>query len=235
MRITMIGHSSILIETAGKKILTDPYWSKRGNPVYARVGIPAASRQELKDVDCVLISHGHFDHVDGKYLRMIGSTPVLSPKATRWLIKLYGGRNVIGIKAGESIHIGEASITAVPAAHLIAAAGFIIKSENRCVYFSGDTFYRQFMQDIGRTFQLDAAVMPVTTYRIPMTMDEKQAVRAMRVLKPAVIIPIHLGLKPRSPFLRTNQTPEHFAQRVRESGASAKVVILREGESHTLH
>jgi L-ascorbate metabolism protein UlaG (beta-lactamase superfamily) len=77
-------------------------------------------------------------------------------------------------------------------------------------------------------------MMPVTTYGIPMTMDEKQAVRAVRVLKSPIVIPIHLGLRPRSPFLRTNQTPEHFAQRVSESGESAKVVILREGASHTL-
>jgi L-ascorbate metabolism protein UlaG (beta-lactamase superfamily) len=234
MRITMIGHSSILIETAGKKILTDPYWSKWGNPVYARVGIPAKSRQELKDIDCVLISHGHFDHVDRKYLRMIGATPVITPKSTRWLIKLFGGRNVIGIKAGENIDIGEAIITAVPASHLIATVGFVIKSENRYIYFSGDTYYRSFMQDIGHTFQLDVAMMPVTTYRIPMTMGEKQAVQAVQVLKPAVVIPVHLGLRPRSPFLRTDQTPEHFTQRVKESGSPTKVIILREGESFTL-
>jgi L-ascorbate metabolism protein UlaG (beta-lactamase superfamily) len=234
MRITMIGHSSVLIETAGKKILTDPYWSKWGNPAYARLGIPAKSRQELKDVDCVLVSHAHFDHVDRKYLRMIGDTTVITPKSTRWLIKLFGGRNVSGIKAGENINIGEITIRAISAFHLIATVGFVITSEKRNIYFSGDTYYRPFMQDIGHMFQLDAAMMPVTTYRIPMTMGEKQALQAVRVLKPAVVIPIHLGLKPRSPFLRTDQTPEHFAQRVRESGASTKVVILREGESHTL-
>jgi L-ascorbate metabolism protein UlaG (beta-lactamase superfamily) len=234
MRITMIGHSSILIETAGKKILTDPFWSKWGNPVYARVDIPAKSRQELKDVDCVLISHGHFDHVDRKYLRMIGATHVITPKSTRWLIRLFGGRNVSGIKEGESINIGEITITAVQAAHLIATTGFVIKSENRQIYFSGDTYYRPFMQDIGRRFQLDVAMMPVTTYRIPMTMGEKTAVQAVRVLKPAVVIPIHLGLKPRSSLLRTTQTPEHFRQRVKESGQATKVVILQAGESYTL-
>jgi L-ascorbate metabolism protein UlaG (beta-lactamase superfamily) len=234
MRITMIGHSTVLIETDGKKILTDPYWGKWGNPAYARLGIPAKSRHELSDVDGVLISHDHWDHVDGKYLRMLGDTPVIVPKPTRWLIKLFGGRNVLGITAWESSHIGEVTITAVPAAHLTATVGFVLKSENRQIYFSGDTYYRPFMQDIGREFQLDVALMPVTTYRIPMTMGEKQAAQAVQALKPAVVIPIHLGLRPRSPVLRTDQTPERFAQRVRESGASTKVVILREGESYTV-
>jgi L-ascorbate metabolism protein UlaG (beta-lactamase superfamily) len=230
----MIGHSTVLIEADGRKILTDPYWGKWGNPAYARLGIPAMSRHELSDVAGVLISHGHWDHVDGKYLRMLGDTPVIVPKPTRWLIKLFGGRNVSGITAWESICIGKITITAVPAVHLTATVGYVLQSENKQVYFAGDTFYHPFMQDLGRKFQLDVALMPVTTYRIPMTMDEKQAVQAVQVLKPAVVIPIHLGLKPRSPFLRTGQTPEHFAQRLRENGAATKVVILKEGESYTL-
>jgi L-ascorbate metabolism protein UlaG (beta-lactamase superfamily) len=234
MRITMIGHSSVLIETAGKKILTDPYWSKWGNPAYARVGVPAKLRSELKDVDCVLISHGHFDHVDRKYLRMIGETPVITPQSTRWFIRLLGGRNVSGIRSGEHINIGDVAVSAVPASHLVPTVGFIIKSENRQIYFSGDTYYKPFMEDIGRAFKLDVALMPVTTYRIPMTMGEKQAVKAVQALKPATIIPIHLGLRPRSPFLRTNQTPEHFAQLVKERGIPADIVILREGESYSL-
>lgn len=234
MQLTMIGHSSVLIETAGKKILTDPYWSMCGNPVYARVGTPAKTRQEMKDIDCVLVSHIHFDHVDKDYFRMIGDVPVISPKSTRWMLRLIGGRKIIGIKAGETLDIGDVSITAVPASHLIATTGFVIKSDNRTLYFSGDTFYRAFMKRIGETFQLDVALMPVTTYRIPMTMGEKQAIKAIQVLKPEVIIPIHLGLTPRLPFLRTNQTPEHFAQRVSESGASTRVVILREGDSYSL-
>jgi len=234
MRITMIGHSTVLIETDGKKILTDPYWGKWGNLAYARLGIPAKSRQELREVDGVLISHDHWDHVDGKYLRLLGDTPVIVPHPTRWIFKLLGGRNVSGIKVWESITIGEITITAVPAVHMTIAMGYVLQSENKRVYFSGDTFYSHFMHDLGRKFQLDVALMPVTTYRIPMTMGEKQAVQAVRVLKPAVVMPIHLGIKPRSPLLRTNQTPEHFAQRLDENGIATKVVILREGESYTI-
>jgi len=234
MRITVIGHSTVLIEADGKKILTDPYWGKWGNLAYARLGIPAKSRQELSAVDAVLISHDHWDHVDGKYLRLLGDTPVIVPHPTRWLIKLLGGRNVSGIKVWESISIGGIAITAVPAVHLTATVGYVLESENRRVYFAGDTFYRSFMGDLGRKYQLDVALMPVTTYRIPMTMGEKQAVQAVQVLKPAVVIPIHLGIKPRSFLLRTDQTPEHFAQRLAESGIATRVVILRDGESYAV-
>jgi L-ascorbate metabolism protein UlaG (beta-lactamase superfamily) len=234
MRITMIGHSTVLIEADGKKILTDPYWGKWGNLAYARLGIPAKSRQELREVDGVLISHDHWDHVDGKYLRLLGNTPVIVPQPTRWIFKLLGGRNVSGIKVWESITIGEITITAVPAVHMTIAMGFMLQCKNKRIYFAGDTFYSPFMQDLGRKFQFDVALMPVTTYRIPMTMGEKQAVQAVRVLKPTVVIPIHLGIKPRSPLLRTNQTPEHFEQRLDENGIESKVVILQEGESYTI-
>jgi len=158
----------------------------------------------LTAVDGVLISHNHWDHVDGKYLRLIGHTPVIVPQPTRWLFKLMGGRNVSGLKVWESITIGEITITAVPAIHMTVAMGYVLQSENKRVYFAGDTFYSPFMQDLGRRFPLGAALMPVTTYRLPMTMGEKQAVQAVRVLKPTVVIPIHLGIKPRFPLLRTN-------------------------------
>jgi L-ascorbate metabolism protein UlaG (beta-lactamase superfamily) len=234
MRFTMIGHSTILIETDGKKILTDPFWGMWGNPAYARVGVPAKTRQELSDVDGVLISHAHWDHVDGKYLRLIGDTPVIVPQLTRWLFKLLGGRNLFGIKAWASMDLNGITITAVPAAHLTATVGYILQSENKQVYFAGDTFYRPFMEEIGSKYQLDVALLPVTTHRIPMTMGEKDAVQAVQALKPTVVIPIHLGINPRSPLLRTGQTPEHFAQRLEEKEMKVRVAILREGESYTI-
>ena len=87
------------------------------------------------------------------------------------------------------------------------------------------------MEEIGQWFQLDAALIPVTTFRIPMTMGEKRAVRAVRDLAPAVVIPIHLGVRPRSPLLRTSHTPEGFQRRVEKTGLDAQAIILREGES----
>jgi L-ascorbate metabolism protein UlaG (beta-lactamase superfamily) len=87
------------------------------------------------------------------------------------------------------------------------------------------------MAQIGERFQLDVALMPVTTFRIPMTMGEKGAVRAARDLRPSVIIPIHLGVQPRSPLMRTKHSPEGFRQRLREAGLETTVVILRDGES----
>lgn len=119
----------------------------------------------------------------------------------------------------------------MPAVHTTVSVGFVMEAGGEQVYFAGDTYYRPFMVEIGRKFQIDIALMPVTTYRLPMAMGERHAVQAAHALSPAVIIPIHLGITPRSPLLRTNQTAEGFRQRLATSGSEANVVILREGES----
>jgi L-ascorbate metabolism protein UlaG (beta-lactamase superfamily) len=73
--------------------------------------------------------------------------------------------------------------------------------------------------------------MPVSTYRIPLTMGEKGAVKAARDLRAGTVIPIHLGVQPRSPLLRTGQSPEGFEQRLREAGLHTEVVHLEDGDT----
>jgi L-ascorbate metabolism protein UlaG (beta-lactamase superfamily) len=73
--------------------------------------------------------------------------------------------------------------------------------------------------------------MPVTTFRIPMTMGEAAAVKAVRALNPKTVIPIHLGITPRSPLLRTKHSPEGFTRRLRAAGLNVEVKVLHDGES----
>jgi len=232
MKITMIGHSTVLIEVAGTRILTDPYFGLHGNPAYARPRPPARTREELSNVDLVLVSHNHFDHVDRRFLRALPqSVPVLAPAASAWMTRLKGGRNVTGLKPWERRAFAAVSITAVPARHVTFTVGYIVEAESKHVYFAGDTYLAGFMERIGREFRPDVALIPVTTFRIPMTMGETQAVEAVRRLAPDVVIPIHLGIKPRSPLMRTSDTPEGFRERAQQAGLSAKIVLLQEGES----
>ena len=232
MKITMIGHSTVLIEVAGKRILTDPWFGRWGDPAYARLRPPAQTREQLRDVELVLVSHNHFDHTDRRFLRSLPeSTPVLAPRMTAWMTRFKGGKNVTGLSPWTKFEFGEISITVVPARHITFTIGYVIAAEGKQVYFAGDTYFAGFMEKIGREFHLDVALMPVTTFRIPMTMSEKSAVRAAQMLSPKTIIPIHLGIRPRSPLLRTSQTAEGFQERLRHAGLPINVVILREGET----
>jgi L-ascorbate metabolism protein UlaG (beta-lactamase superfamily) len=232
MKVTMIGHSTVLIEIAGKKILTDPYFGTWGNLAYKRIAPPFKTREEMESVDLVLVSHNHWDHTDSRFFRTLAADlPVVAPRAAAWITRAKGARNVVGLGRWEQRQFGSVAVTAVPALHMGLPGGFVIEAEGKSIYFAGDTYFGGFMKEIGAKFRLELALMPVTTFRIPMTMGEKSAVRAVEALSPRTIIPIHLGILPRSPLLRTGQTPEGFSKRVRDAGLKTGVVILREGES----
>ncbi len=234
MKITMIGHSTVLIEAAGMKILTDPYFGSWGNLAYKRTAPPFKSREEMAGVDLVLLSHTHWDHTDSRYFRALApSIPVVTRRAAAWLTRLQGAQNMVGLTPWQSQDFGAVRVTVTPAYHLAIPCGFVLEAEGKAVYFAGDTYYGGFMKQIGARFRLDLALMPVTTFRVPMTMGEKSAARAVEALHPRTVIPIHLGIQPRSPLLRTGQTPERFGQRLRNAGSETEVVILHEGESWT--
>jgi L-ascorbate metabolism protein UlaG (beta-lactamase superfamily) len=232
VKISMIGHSTVLIEMAGLRILTDPYFGLRGNLAYSRPKPPSCKREHVIGVDLVLVSHNHFDHTDRAYFRALpATTPILAPSKTCWVTRLKGGQNVSGIAPWQQQQFRGITITAVPAWHSTITHGFILQSQGTTLYFAADTYYGKFMKRIGQDFKPDVALMPVTTYRIPLTMGESSAVAAARDLSPRVIIPIHLGIKPRSPILRTAQTPTRFAERLRQAGIASTVTQLNEGES----
>jgi L-ascorbate metabolism protein UlaG (beta-lactamase superfamily) len=234
MQITMIGHSTVLFEIDGMKILSDPYFGTWGNPAYKRLAPPSMTREEIGSVDLVLVSHNHFDHRDRRFLSNLPeNVPVAAPAGVTWLTRMHGVRNPQGMRKWEKKRFGAVDVTAVPALHMALTRGFVLEGEGKQIYFAGDTFFRPFMAEIGKRFQLDVALMPVTTFRIPMTMGEKGAARAARDLGASTIIPIHLGLQPRSPLMRTGHSPEGFRKRIQEAGLDTKVVILREGDRWT--
>ena len=231
MQMTMVGHSTVLVEGAGMRLLTDPWFGTAGNLAYARLRPPAFRREELQDVAAVLVSHGHFDHTDRRYLRALDrSVPVLGPSGSLALAHFKGARNFQPMRPWERRKIGQVAVTAVPALHLARAIGFVLELDGVCTYFAGDTYHRPFMAEIGRRFRIDVALMPVATFRLPMTMGNRGAVAAVRDLAPATVIPIHLGIAPRSPLLRTAQSVGSFVTQLRQAGSSAEVVHLREGE-----
>jgi L-ascorbate metabolism protein UlaG (beta-lactamase superfamily) len=192
MNIRMIGHSTLLIESGGFIMITDPYFGTWGHIAYRRLNPPALSREQVNKVHLVLISHSHWDHVDRAYLRSLpDEVPVLVPALSQVMMRLLGAKRVIGVRAWQSHRFGaNVTITPVPAAHWTFTVGFAIQVEDKSVYFAGDTFYSSAMIEVGRRFRLDAALMPVTTFRIPMTMGENGAVRAAQALQPTAIIPI---------------------------------------------
>ncbi len=231
LSITVVGHSTVLMEMDRVRILTDPFFGRRGNPAYARVRPPSMMPEDLGPVDLVLVSHNHWDHTDRRYFRSLDpGVPILAPRRAVWVTRLKGARSAVGMKPWEKWSAGELKVHATPALHLSTTIGYVIRGGGQTVYFAGDTYHRPFMKEIRRRFQPDVALLPVTTFRIPMTMGERSAVRATVDLGVSVVVPIHLALQPRSPLLRTRQTAEGFARRLAQVQPSVQVAILGDGE-----
>ena len=75
MRVTWIGHATVLVQTHGLNIVTDPIWSERASPFTfigpSRVRLPGIRFEDLPKIDVVLVSHNHYDHMDLPTLRRL--------------------------------------------------------------------------------------------------------------------------------------------------------------------
>jgi L-ascorbate metabolism protein UlaG (beta-lactamase superfamily) len=233
MRVTSIGHSTVLVEARGVRLILDPYFGRRGNPVYRRRSPPGVTREKCLDVDAVLISHAHFDHVDRRYLRAISrDVPIFAPRRIAWWIELVAGRAVRSVKSWRQFTVGRASIIPVPARHRAPALGYVISVAGKTVYFAGDTVVGRFMKEIGDRFVPDVCLMPVATNRLATTMGNRGAVEATRLIRPRIVIPIHAALEPRLAALRRNETTESFRNLARVERVGADIVSLSPGESY---
>jgi len=240
--ITFIGHSTLLIETKGKRILTDPLLRRRVGYLF-RSG-SQIKREWYNSIDCVLISHLHKDHFDIPSLRMLdNSVRIIVPKNAGDYLKRQGFRNVQEVTMGDDAKLGTVNIKATHANHSDSHKKRIKKSEflgyiiegNHRVYFAGDTDIFNDMRTFGR---LDAALLPVWGWgpRLgPCHIDPKRAVEALRLLKPKIAIPIHWGTY--SPFGigylglgYMKNPPNDFASHAKEKAPKVDVRILKLGE-----
>lgn len=205
-RLTWLGHSTVLVEVGGARLLTDPLLRARIGPLRRHPPPPAAPGR----LDGVLVSHAHLDHLDLPSLRALDpAAPVVVPRgASRMLRRL--DRDVRELAPGEELVLGPARVRAVPAVHdgrrwpLLAPAatlGYVVEGGGRRpdgaglrVYFAGDTELFAGMADLAAG--LDAALLPIWGWGStlgPGHMDPSQAARALTLLRPALAVPIHWG------------------------------------------
>jgi L-ascorbate metabolism protein UlaG (beta-lactamase superfamily) len=241
-RLTYIGHATTLIRLEGSSILTDPMLRGWLGPL-RRQG-PRPSPGLPKIADAVLISHLHRDHLDLPSLRRVPSrTPIVIPRgAGRWVDR-GGPHPVVEVARGETVSVGEAEVTGVPAEHNgrrgrwgseIEPLGYVIRADGRTVYFAGDTDLFDEMADIG---PVDLALLPVWGWGPSVGeghLDPEKAARAVELLRPRLAVPIHWGtfypvgvrrLRP-EPLA---QPPHEFARLARALAPEVEVRVLQPG------
>jgi len=241
-RLTFVGHSTVLIEAGGARLLTDPLL-RGGLLGLLRRRHPPVDPDSLGRIDAILISHAHHDHLDPRSLRSLPGVPLVVPRGSAALLRRER-REVSELAPGESLEIAGVEINAVPAAHPgrrmgsgrpSDALGYLVEANPR-VYFAGDTDLFEEMGSMGEG--LDAALLPVSGWgpRLgPWHLNPRTAAEALRLLRPRVAVPIHWGTytpigAPRLwPWLHTDP-PHRFAEHARRIAPETEVRVLAPGE-----
>jgi L-ascorbate metabolism protein UlaG (beta-lactamase superfamily) len=239
--VTWLGHSTVLIELDGVRILTDPVLRRRVSHL-VRVGpVPATPLPP----DAVLISHGHLDHLDLPSLeRFPRETLVVVPRGLRALITKKGFQNVAEVDVGDEVAVGGVAVRATRAEHGggkavpgrgRATVGYALNG-SASVFFAGDTDL--FAEMKGLVPGLDLALLPIWGWGPTMGpghLDPERAAEALALLTPKMAVPIHWGTlrpvyhSPRALFLR--RPPEAFVAAAAREAPAVDVRVLQPGES----
>lgn len=202
-RITFLGHASTVVEMDGVRLVTDPVLRRLVGPLYRRV--PQPLTEPLVDPDVILISHMHLDHYDPRSLRLFRrDTPVLVPVGAGLSLRWRGFRQIHELTPGERVQVGPLEVVATTAKHRgtrhpLAARtpslGYVV-SGSHSVYFAGDTAFFSGIADVWPE-RLDVAMLPIAGIGPLMPefkhMSPRDAVRAMHLLQPRLVVPIHWG------------------------------------------
>lgn len=216
LRITWVGHSSLLIEIDGKRILTDPVWSDRVSfssffgP--KRFFQPPLALDELPPLDAVIISHDHYDHLDKNTIKYFADKRIpffCSLGVNKHLEKWGMPENFITeMDWGDSIMLGrDCVLTAAPARHFSGRgltgrnetlwSSFVIKGAKHNIFFGADSGPFPGFKDIGDTYgPFDLTILEIGAYGKywpEIHMGPDNATNAHIALQGKLMMPIHWG------------------------------------------
>lgn len=208
VRVTWVGHATFLVQIGGVNVLTDPHWSRRASPVRfagpVRFVPPGIPWDRLPQIDAVLLSHNHYDHLDDATVRRLRRR---FGDRVRWFTPLkyrawFASRRVRNVTELDWWHEapldgpgGQLRVVALPCQHWTSrnlldrsrqlwASWAIITPSGRAVYFAGDSGYFPGYPEIAdRIGRFEALLLPIGAYdpawfMKPAHMSPEEAVRA---------------------------------------------------------
>ena len=212
---TWFGHSTVLLEIDGYRVLADPVWSDRCSPSQIigprRLHPPPAPLAALPAIDAVVISHDHYDHLDLDTVRVLADTqraPFFVPLGVGAHLRAWGVAEdrIVELDWGQGAQVGALTITCLPTRHFsgrgltrnttLWASWAMIGPRHRA-YFGGDTGYTASFTQIGDQYgPFDLTLMPIGAYHPSwpdIHMNPEEAVRAHRDVADSsgLLLPIH--------------------------------------------
>lgn len=216
LRVTWLGHSMLLVELDGARILVDPVISDRASPSSfvgpKRFYEGPLAHTDLPDVDAVVISHDHYDHLDMEAMKY------LADRVARFIVPLGVGSHLEywGVSADrieekdwwDETEVGAITLVSTPARHFSGRAfsdadatlwsGWAFIGAEKRIYYSGDTAMTPDFTKIGeRLGPFDFTLIESGAYNpawADVHLGPEQAVEAHRMVQGDVMIPVHWGM-----------------------------------------
>ncbi len=247
VRITFVGHATLLVQVPGLNLITDPIWSARAGPFSLlggpRFAGPGIDLDELPPMDGVLLSHGHYDHLDARTVRSLvdrhgGDLPWYTPLGYGPFLRRRGVRDVVELDWWDQVEVtsgrGPVRLICLPVRHwtrrglhanreLWASWAIVPAGSGSRVYFGGDSGYCPSFREIGeRLGPFRVSILPIGAYEprwfmADSHMNPEEAVRAYGDLGGAgAMVGMHWGA-----FRLTDENPLEPPERTRAAWAEA--------------
>ncbi|HHE05069.1 MAG TPA: metal-dependent hydrolase [candidate division WOR-3 bacterium] len=217
MKVTWIGHASLLIE-GSIRIMVDPFIE--ANPS------ATVKKEDIPRLDVIAITHDHEDHISDAFDLAKRDNAVVVAMHEIAVKAGEQGITAEGMNIGGTVEVKGAKFTMVLAVHSSYSGhpcGYVITLDGKRIYHAGDTGLTRDMEIIGELYTPDISFLPIGSR---YTMDIVQAAKAVEYTKTKKVVPIHYNTWP-----PIQAAPEEFKKLV---GNKAEVIILKPGQSYEL-
>ncbi len=248
LKITFIGHATLLIEWDGLHILTDPIFSQRAF-LFRRYSPLAYDPATLPKLDAILLSHAHYDHLDlFSYKYIPSDVPIFIPEGMAGAIAHFVKNPIIELATwGRHTLLNKLEVCAVPAKHpggrlffkwrYPKCHGYVLTLGKESLYFAGDTGYRNDFEDLKNLFSLQCVLLPAARVGRPLFyrnrhMRLEELIQAWSDLGCPDLIPYHFGS-----FFRWSNNPKKIIAILKRKATidpllADKLHLLENGETY---
>lgn len=221
MTIEWIGQSGYIVRSDSTEIVIDPYLSD----VVGRLAnksriVPAPIEPADIKADAVVCTHDHLDHIDIDSIPLMDdSLAFITTNEGKQKILSLGKKKVTALNVGESVSVGDMTITAVYANHTVEAFGVVVKCGGMTLYFSGDTLYDEKLFEISK-YHPDYTFICINGKLGNMNVDE--ALTTARRIGAKFNVPNHYGM-----FAENTEDPSKFTDKI-DGGFTMDIAVRYE-------